>query len=114
MKKALALIASAMLAACAGSPTATQTQEIQNACAIDAGIRPAVTALLAIPGLAQADEIAAVTAARAVIDPICANPSASFQADALTAFSSAAAQVVGIEAALSARKAAAPAAAASK
>ena len=105
---AIIAITSLMVAACSspGSPpTAAQVLQIQNACAIDAGIRPTVSLLLAVPNLASAQEVAAVTAARAVIDPICANPTATLQSDALTAFTVAATQVIGIETALEARKA---------
>ena len=68
-------------------------------------MRPTVTALLAIPGLAKAEEIAAVTAARLAIDPVCANPSGNLQANALAAVTGASGQVVAIVAQLQARKA---------
>lgn len=106
---AITIIAILALSGCAsmgGTPDANQVQQIQTACAVDAGIRPTVTALLALPGLAKPEEIAAVVAARAVIDPICANPSGSIQANAIAAVTSASAQVIGIVAQLQARKAA--------
>ena len=110
MKKLFTLAAACSvlaLAACSttGTPEAGQVQQIQTACAVDAGIRPTVTALLAIPGLATVQEVAAVGAARAVIDPICANPGGSVQANAITILVSANAQLVGIVAQLQARKA---------
>ena len=101
---ASALIGCSILSSTA-PPTSAQVQEITNACAIDAGVRPAVTALEA---LATPAEVAGITAARAIIDPICANPSATSQTDAITAFTAAVTQVVGYEATLSARKAATP------
>ncbi len=91
-------------AGCVTAPTANQVAAITNACAIDTGIRPTITALLAIPGLATPAEIAAVTAARAVIDPICANPSATPQANALAALTGASAQVIAIVTTLQERK----------
>ena len=107
---AIASIAAAaclMLAACStpgAAPNAAQVSEIQTACAVDAGLRPTITGLLAIPNLATLDEVAAVTAARAVIDPICANPSGTVQAHAIAAVTSASAQVLGIVTQLQARK----------
>ena len=97
----------ALLCACAtpgAAPNAAQVADIQTACAVDAGLRPTVTGLLAIPGLATVDEVAAVTAARAVIDPICANPGGTVQANAIAAVTSASAQVLGIVTQLQARK----------
>lgn len=117
MKKTIFLVAAVAALACtalagcasgAAPPTADQVSKIETACAIDAGVRPTVSALLAIPGLASADEIRAVNLARAAIDPICANPSAPLQASAMAAFTNAAGQIVGIVAQLQARKAAAP------
>jgi len=108
---ALAAAACITFAGCAApgaTPDAAQVQQIQTACAIDAGLRPTVTALLAIPGLATFDEVAAVGAARAVIDPICANPAGSVQANTIAAITSASAQLVGIVAQIEGRKNAAP------
>jgi len=113
---AVSVASAAMLGGCStltGTPTDSQVAIIQNACAVDAGVRPTVTALLAIGGLATADETAAVTAARALIDPICANPSGSVQANALAVVTGATGQIVAIVTKLQARKAAAPPAAAS-
>ena len=110
---ALAAASVALLPACTTAPTADQVTQIQTACAVDAGVRPTVTALLAIPGLATAQEIAGVAAARAVIDPICANPAGTPQDNALAALTTASGQVVAIVTTLQARKgAAAPAASA--
>ena len=106
---ALSFAGLAVLPACTTAPTADQVAQIQTACAVDAGLRPTVTALLAIPGLATTQEVAAVTAARAVIDPICANPAGTPQANALAALTTASGQVVAIVTTLQARKAAAPA-----
>ena len=97
---ALSFAGLSVLPACTTAPTADP---------VDAGVRPTVTALLAIPGLATAQEVAAVTAARAVIDPICANPAGTPQANALAALTTASGQVVAIVTTLQARKAAAPA-----
>ena len=102
MKKILAIAALSILAACAATaPTDNQVAQIQTACAVDAGIRPSVTALMVF---ATPKEEAAITAARAVIDPICANPAAPLQSTAISTFSAAAAQVVGYYAQLQARK----------
>ena len=111
MKKFFLFLAAAVLAlafaACTttGAPNATQVQAMQQACAIDAGVRPSVTVLLSIPGLATVQEVAAVAAARAVIDPICANPAGSAQANSLAVLSSATGQVTSILIQLQARKA---------
>lgn len=91
------------LAACATAPGAAQVQQIQTSCAVDAGLRPTVDVLLAVPGLATAEEVAAIGAARAVIDPICANPAGSVQANALAAFSGATVRLVNIAAQLQSR-----------
>ena len=98
-----------VLAACAGTPTAAQAVQIQAACAVDAGIRPSVNVLLAVPGLATVQEVAAVTAARAVIDPVCANPSGSFEANTVSAFTAATTQVLTTLAELKSRQSAPPA-----
>ncbi len=87
--KRLSILAVIALAACTTTggqvaPNAQMVQQIQQACLVDAGVRPIVTALLAVPNLATVQEIAAVAAARQVIDPICANPSGSVQANTLT------------------------------
>lgn len=106
MKNLLALVSLAALCACAsftGVPDAAQVIAIQNACAIDAGIRPTVSLLMV---LATPAEALAVTDARAIIDPICANPTGSVQANTLAALSGASAQIVGVLTTLEARKAA--------
>ena len=103
MKKILAFAAALVLAACATTaPNDAQVAQIQTVCAVDAGIRPSVTALMV---LATPQEQAAITAARAVIDPVCANPGAPLQSTAITTFSAAAAQVVSYYTQLQARKA---------
>lgn len=102
LKTLLAVAALAILAACStAAPTNDQVVKIQTACAIDAGIRPSVSALMV---LATPAESAAINAARAVIDPVCANPAAPLQSTAITTFSAAAAQVVGYYTQLQARK----------
>lgn len=96
----------ATLPACTTVPAANQVQAIQNACAVDAGIRPTVTVLLAVPGLAKPEQIAAVAAARAVIDPICANPIGTPQANAAAALAGATGQILAIVTDLQAKRAA--------
>lgn len=76
------------------SLTDQQVARIQAACATDAAIRPSVTVLLTIPGLATPEQIAGIAAARAVIDPICANPAAGLQGNASAALAGAVGQVV--------------------
>jgi hypothetical protein len=99
-----------ILLACATAPTATQVQAIQNACAVDVGMRPIVAEVLAVSGLAQPPEIAGLAAAHQVIDTICANPSASAQANAIASLTRASAQIIGIVTTLKARQAGLPAA----
>lgn len=103
----LMLAASAVMAlsACAGAPTATGVQAIQNACALDAGLRPTVTLLIAF---ATPQEAAAVTAARAVIDPVCANPSGTYEANTVAAVSGAAGQILAVVTELKARQGKSP------
>lgn len=119
MKKFFALFAAcaalALVACAAGAPEANEVQQIQAACAVDAGLRPTVTALMAVPGLVQPADDAAIVAARAVIDPICANPAGTPQANAISILVGANAQLVGIVTQIQARKMAAeyPAATAS-
>ena len=63
---AFALISAClMLSGCASAPGVDQVAQIQAACAVDAGLRPTVTVLLAVPGLANVQDVAAITAARA-------------------------------------------------
>lgn len=88
MKKLLISLAVMALAACASSPGDDPVQAIQRACADDAAIRPSVTALLAVPGLASPKAIATVTAARVVIDGVCAAPAASDRVRLLQAVTS--------------------------
>jgi len=106
---AAGLPAVAFVSGCSTTPpTDSQVAAIQSACAVDAAVRPTVTALLAIPGLAKAEEVTAVVAARAVIDPICVKPSGTVQANAVAAITAASGQVIGIVTQLQARKASAP------
>lgn len=103
MKKLIALAGIVIaLAACTGAPTAPEVQAIQNACAVDAGLRPSVSALLIF---ATPAEVTAIQAARAVIDPICANPSGTPSANAISAITAATAQVISIKTAIDQRRA---------
>lgn len=102
---AFALISAClMLSGCATAPGAAEVTQIQTACAVDAGLRPTVTVLLAVPGLANVQDVAAITAARAVIDPICANPGGTPQANAIAILAGASGQLVGIVTQLQARQ----------
>lgn len=98
MKRIFAAAATLALSACATVPGGQQASAIQSACAVDAGLRPVVTILLATPGAIQPEDAAIVVAARAVIDPICANPSAPLEANALVALTTATAQIAAITA----------------
>ena len=70
----LAAFAAFFFSACTTVPTSNEVALIQNACNVDATLRPTVTALLAVPGLATPEEVLIVNTARSAIDPICANP----------------------------------------
>lgn len=101
-----------VLSACvtAGAPVALSDQQvarIQAACATDAAIRPSVTVLLTIPGLATPEQAAGIAAARAIIDPICANPAAGLQGNSAAALAGAVGQVVAYVAQLQAQRTAA-------
>ena len=104
MKVILATLLALSLAACTTVPTTDQVAMIQNACNIDATIRPTVTALLAVPGLATPEENLAVQAARDAIDPICANPTGTPAANAQAILAKQTGNIIGIIAALQARK----------
>lgn len=109
----LALVALASITACAaftGTPGAAQVVAIQDACAIDAGLRPTVQALIF---LATPDEQKAVQVAEAGIDTVCANPSGSIEANTLAIFGENTAQIINIVGQLKSRKARAAASAAS-
>ncbi len=113
---ALAMVAAVgigAISACAqlsAAPNDALVAQIKSACLVDASLRPTVTVLAA--ALATPAENQALTMAHATIDQVCANPSASIEANTLTLFSESTAQVVNILAQLQARKAkaAAPAA----
>lgn len=109
MKRVFALVAALVLAACASSPDQPpDVSRLQAACAADAVIRPSVSALLDVPGLATLEQRAAVMAARAVIDPICRDPAAA-QQGAITGLTNATAQVLAVYVAMKqARAASAP------
>lgn len=92
------------LVAC-GTPTGGQVQQIRMACAADAGLRPSIDVMLAVPNFATPEEMAAIVAARAVIDPICKNPEAPFAGgDPYMAVTQATATVAGIMVQMQARK----------
>ena len=102
---AFALISAClMLSGCATAPGAAEVAQIQTACAVDAGLRPTVSVLLAVPNLATAQEATTIIAARAVIDPICANPAGTPQVNAIAVLAGASGQLVGIVTQLQARQ----------
>lgn len=109
MKCFLLIAAALALAGCAAGPATDGAQpdvsRIRAACAADALIRPSVSALLDVPGLAGLEQKAAVMAARAVIDPICRDP-ASAQQGAITGLTNATAQVLAVYVALKQSRAA--------
>ena len=111
--KSIALIAAlalgTLVAACGSTtttPSASEVQSIQNACAGDAALRPIVADLMP---LATSAEKAGVDAAHAAIDQVCANPSGTMQANALAIVVGQSANVVALVSELQARKAAAAA-----
>lgn len=107
MKKTLLALSVAALAGCSAvpaTPDAQQLSAIQTACAADAALRPTVTVLLAIPGLATPEQVVGIAAARAVIDPVCAHPADGVAGNALAAVSGAAGQIVAYVADLQARR----------
>lgn len=91
-----------------GAPSDQQVARIHAACATDAAIRPSVTVLLTIPGLATPEQAAGIAAARAVIDPICANPAAGLQGNSAAALTGAVGQVVAYVAQMQAQRVADP------
>ena len=104
MKYVIASILALGLSACATTPTASQVQQIKAACALDAGIRPVVNVLLAVSNLATPEQSAAILAAMAVIDPICANPEGNPSDNALAAVIGATTQISAIAADLEKKK----------
>lgn len=102
------LLAACVTAGMPGAPSDQQVARIQAACATDAAIRPSVTVLLAIPGLATPEQAAGIAAARAVIDPICANPVAGLQGNSAAALAGAVGQVVAYVAQMQAQRVADP------
>ena len=104
MKKILAIVALGVLAlsACTSPPTQNEVNAITNICLVDAGVRPLVTALEV---LATPEEVAGITTARAVIDPICANPAGSVASNAVAVLSNNVANIQAILVKLQARKA---------
>lgn len=89
MKQSLIMtaFAAAALSACATNtamtPEEARIDRIQRACSLDAVVRPTITALLAGPKATDEDR-ATVAAARAAIDPICANPAGTVGANVVT------------------------------
>jgi len=98
MKRFIAAVVVLALSACATVPNAAPS--IQNACAVDTGLRPVVSALLATPGVAQPEDVAIVAAVRAIIDPICANPDGMAQSDAIAAVTNTTFQIIAVSAKL--------------
>ena len=108
MRKNLAAIAAVCsLVACSVAtiaPDAPVVAAIKSACAADALLRPSASILIAIPGLATPGEAAAVLAARAVVDPICANPDGSIGSNAAAAVEGATGQILAVVAQIGARR----------
>ena len=108
MKRLIVIAAALALAACASAPQPPDVAKIQAACAADAVVRPSVSALLDVPGLASLEQRGAIMAARAVIDPICRDPAAA-QQGAITGLTNATGQVLAVYVAMrQARAASAP------
>lgn len=82
-----AVLISTILVGCATdhdlTPGEARIARIQRICAVDAAIRPVVTQLLESPDVSDEDR-SMVAVARAAIDPICANPSGSVEANVIT------------------------------
>ena len=104
----LAAFAAFFFSACTTVPTSNEVALIQNACNVDATLRPTVTALLAVPGLATPEEVLIVNTARSAIDPICANPTGTPAANAQAILATQTGNIIGIITALQTRKAASP------
>jgi hypothetical protein len=104
MKKVLLALTASTLAlmACTTPPTQNEVNAITNICLVDSGIRPLVTALEV---LATPEEVAGLTTARAVIDPICANPAGSVASNAVAVLTNNVANIQAILIKLQARKA---------
>lgn len=105
MKKLFLISIAALALVACSSVTPAQESQIKTACATDAIIRPSVTALLEAPGLATIEQKSAVLAARAIIDPICANPSVPVQDQVAQGLAAAVGQVVVIYTELKTKKA---------
>lgn len=88
------LVAISALALNACKPDAAQVALITNACNADAAIRPSINLLLVLATPVQAQ---AVQAARLVIDPVCANPSADVETNVILAFNAAVAKVLEVK-----------------
>lgn len=96
----------AMCTACATAPSTDVVSDIAAACAADAAVRPIVTSLAV---LATPAESQALTLARGLIDPICANPAAAPSTNALQIVMTQGAAIVGVIETLRARQKAASA-----
>lgn len=99
---ALAIAGLVILSACTTPPPSQIVAAIQNACFIDATMRPTVTAL---EPLATPTQVLAINTARSVIDPICANPEGSVQANTMTILATNIGNIQGILVALQTQKA---------
>jgi ABC-type Fe3+-hydroxamate transport system substrate-binding protein len=95
-----AIFTALVLTACASNPNQTpaeaaaaRLERIQTACVVDAGIRPIVDQMMNTYGFNGPEEIATIQAARAIIDPICANPSGDVSVNVATAFFGASTQI---------------------
>ena len=111
--KRIALItafsACSLLAACGGSlgtnpPTATQVSIIEGACAQDQLIRPIVQVAAAVK--ATPAESALLTANEKLIDQVCANPTATPEANIQASFNQAIKDIAALEGTWLAREAA--------
>lgn len=97
----VACAAVALCAACATAPSTDIVSDITAACAADAAVRPIVTQLEV---LATPAETQALTLARGVIDPICANPAAAPSANALQIVMTQGGVILGVVETLRARQ----------
>ena len=109
----LSVACSIALSACVagvapGAPADQQVARIQAACATDAAVRPSVTVLLTIPGLATHEQAAGIEAARAIIDPSWAKRAAGVQGNRAAELGGAVGQGVAYVAQMQAQRAADP------
>ena len=106
-KLLIAAMTALVLTACATTTEQTPEQarisRINRACALDAGIRPVVTVMMTDPDV-SAEDVATIVALRAVIDPVCANPSGNAGDNVATAFAAATSQMLTTVARIQAEK----------